>query len=130
MPSYVLTDKCDGCKALDKTACQYVCPNDLMVLNDEIKKAYNQEPDMCWECYCCVKICPVQAIEVRGYADFVPMGALVTRRGTIFLGHYSGGRMEGGLSFPIGQNSGGVRYWEFTDSMGLTYATIFGYTTP
>jgi len=33
---------------------------------------------MCWECYSCVKICPNQAIEVRGYADFVPMGASVT----------------------------------------------------
>ncbi len=50
MPSYVNPDKCDGCKALDKTACQYICPNDLMVLNKEIMKAYNREPEMCWEC--------------------------------------------------------------------------------
>ena len=33
---------------------------------------------MCWECYNCVKICPTQAVEVRGYADFVPLGATVT----------------------------------------------------
>lgn len=78
MPSFVITDKCDGCKALDKTACQYICPNDLMVLNRDKMKAYNRAPDMCWECMCCVKICPVQAIEVRGYADFVPLGASVT----------------------------------------------------
>jgi adenylylsulfate reductase subunit B len=38
-------------------------------------KAYNQEPDQCWECFSCVKICPTQAIEVRGYADFVPLGS-------------------------------------------------------
>ena len=78
MPSYVNPEKCDGCKALDKTACQYICPNDLMVLDKEQMKAYNCEPEMCWECYNCVKICPTQAVEVRGYADFVPMGASVT----------------------------------------------------
>ena len=33
---------------------------------------------MCWECYSCVKICPQQAVDVRGYADFIPMGASVT----------------------------------------------------
>jgi adenylylsulfate reductase subunit B len=29
---------------------------------------------MCWECYACVKSCPQHAIDVRGYADFAPMG--------------------------------------------------------
>jgi len=77
MPSFVNPEKCDGCKALDKTACQYICPNDLMVLDKESMKAYNREPEMCWECYNCVKICPTQAVDVRGYADFVPMGASV-----------------------------------------------------
>jgi adenylylsulfate reductase subunit B len=61
----------------------YICPNDLMALNKETEKAYNQEPDLCWECYSCVKICPTQAIDVRGYADFVPLGAaVVPLRGT------------------------------------------------
>jgi adenylylsulfate reductase subunit B len=55
----------------------YICPNDLMVLDQEAMKAYNQEPEFCWECYSCVKICPQQAMDVRGYADFVPMGASV-----------------------------------------------------
>ncbi|MFC2035558.1 adenylyl-sulfate reductase subunit beta [Chloroflexota bacterium] len=83
MPSYVIMEKCDGCKGLDKTACQYVCPNDLMNLNTETMKAYNRDPSMCWECYSCVKICPQQAMSVRGYADFVPMGASITPlRGT------------------------------------------------
>lgn len=78
MPSFVINDKCDGCKALDRTACQYICPNDLMVLDKETNKAYNRAVEMCWECYSCVKICPNQAIEVRGYADFMPLGATVT----------------------------------------------------
>jgi len=78
MPSYVIASKCDGCKALDKTACQYICPNDLMNLNKETSKAYNRDPSMCWECFNCVKICPTQAIEVRGYSDFVPMGGTVS----------------------------------------------------
>ncbi|MCL5959647.1 MAG: adenylyl-sulfate reductase subunit beta [Chloroflexi bacterium] len=83
MPSYVNPEKCDGCKALERTACQYICPNDLMVLNRDIMKAYNQEPDACWECYSCVKMCPQGAIAVRGYSDFVPLGASVTPlRGT------------------------------------------------
>ena len=77
MPSFVIAEKCDGCKGRDKTACQYICPNDLMVLNKDIMKAYNQEPDQCWECYSCVKICPQSAIEIRAYQDFAPMGASV-----------------------------------------------------
>jgi adenylylsulfate reductase subunit B len=48
-----------------------------MVLEPNEMKAYNQEPDQCWECFSCVKICPTQAIEVRGYADFVPLGSNV-----------------------------------------------------
>ena len=50
MPSYVILEKCDGCKGQDKTACQHICPNDLMVLNTETMKAWNREPEMCWEC--------------------------------------------------------------------------------
>jgi adenylylsulfate reductase subunit B len=83
MPSFVNPEKCDGCKALERTACQYICPNDLMVLDKEAMKAYNREPDMCWECYSCVKICPQDAIDVRGYVDYSPLGATcVPMRGT------------------------------------------------
>lgn len=77
MPSFVISEKCDGCKSQDLTACQYICPNDLMVLDREKNLAYNRAVDMCWECYSCVKICPAQAIEIRGYADFMPLGAVV-----------------------------------------------------
>ncbi len=77
MPSFVITEKCDGCKGQDKTACMYICPHDLMALKPGEMKAYNQEPEQCWECYNCVKICPQQAIEVRCYADFAPLGGSV-----------------------------------------------------
>jgi adenylylsulfate reductase subunit B len=61
----------------------YICPHDLMRLDKDgsetghAMKAYNQEPEQCWECYSCVKICPQQAIECRHYADVVPLGAQV-----------------------------------------------------
>ena len=83
MPTFVRTDKCDGCKGQDKTACMYICPHDLMKLDKDgsetghAMKAWNQEPEQCWECYSCVKICPQQAIEARHYADIVPLGASV-----------------------------------------------------
>ncbi len=35
MPTYVRTDKCDGCKGQDKTACMYICPHDLMLLDKD-----------------------------------------------------------------------------------------------
>jgi adenylylsulfate reductase subunit B len=70
MPSYVNPEKCDGCKGGDRTVCMYICPNDLMILDPEAMKAYNQEPDQCWECYSCVKSCPQGAIAIRHYADF------------------------------------------------------------
>ena len=61
----------------------YICPNDLMNLDVSIGKGFNQEPDLCWECYSCVKTCPQGAIEMRGYADVMPMGSRVTpMRGT------------------------------------------------
>ena len=83
MPTYVDPNKCDGCLSLERTVCQYICPNDLMKLDTTISKAFNQEPDACWECYACVKMCPQSAIEVRGYADVMPLGATVTpMRGT------------------------------------------------
>jgi adenylylsulfate reductase subunit B len=55
----------------------YICPHDLMMLDKGRMKAYNQEPEQCWECYSCVKICPQQAIEARAYADIVPLGGSV-----------------------------------------------------
>jgi len=45
-----------------------------MHIDTVTRRAYNIEPNMCWECYSCVKACPMNAIDVRGYADFAPLG--------------------------------------------------------
>ena len=77
MPTFVHTDKCDGCGDAGIAACMYICPHDLMALDTGRMKAYNQEPDQCWECHCCVKACPRHAIEVRAFQDWVPMGGAI-----------------------------------------------------
>jgi adenylylsulfate reductase subunit B len=51
-----------------------------MHIDPVYRRAYNIEPDMCWECYSCVKACPQNAIDVRGYADFAPLGHSVRVR--------------------------------------------------
>ncbi len=70
------------------------------------RRAYNIEPNFCWECYSCVKACPQHAIDVRGYADFAPLGHSVTvlrdeARGTVsWKIKYRDGRMKE-FTFPI-----------------------------
>ena len=98
MPTYVNPNKCDGCKAEERPACQYICPSDIMALDTGLGKAYNREPDMCWECYSCVKTCPQSAIDMRGYNDVVPLGASLTPlRGTdsiMWTVKYRNGQMK------------------------------------
>ncbi len=83
MPTFVRTDLCDGCQSRDKSVCMDICPHDLMLLDKDgtltghPMKAFNQEPEQCWECYACVKACPQNAIECRHYADVVPLGGSV-----------------------------------------------------
>ena len=69
MPTFVYMTKCDGCGH-----CVDICPSDIMHIDKKYRRAYNIEPNMCWECYSCVKACPQNAIDVRGYADFAPIG--------------------------------------------------------
>ncbi len=72
MPTFVYTSKCSGCGD-----CIDICPSDIIHFDRKSRKAYNIEPDACWECLNCVKVCGRQAVDVRGYADFVPMGASI-----------------------------------------------------
>ena len=69
MPTFVYMTRCDGCGH-----CVDICPSDIMHIDPTYRRAYNIEPSMCWECYSCVKACPQNAIDVRGYADFAPLG--------------------------------------------------------
>ena len=69
MPTFVYMTRCDGCGH-----CVDICPSDIMHIDPKLRRAYNIEPNMCWECYSCVKACPHNAIDVRGYADFAPLG--------------------------------------------------------
>ena len=68
MPTFVYMTRCDGCGH-----CVDICPSDIMHIDPTYRRAYNIEPNMCWECYSCVKACPQHAIDVRGYADFAPL---------------------------------------------------------
>lgn len=69
MPTFVYMTRCDGCGE-----CVDICPSDIMHIDRTYRRAYNIEPNFCWECYSCVKACPQHAIDVRGYADFAPLG--------------------------------------------------------
>lgn len=69
MPTFVYMARCDGCGQ-----CVDICPSDIMHIDRTYRRAYNIEPNFCWECYACVKACPQNAIDVRGYADFAPLG--------------------------------------------------------
>jgi adenylylsulfate reductase subunit B len=51
-----------------------------MHIDTTTRRAYNIEPSMCWECFSCVKACPMNAIDDRGYADFAPLGHSVRVR--------------------------------------------------
>ena len=69
MPTFVYMTRCDGCGQ-----CVDICPSNIMHIDTTSRRAYNIEPNMCWECYACVKACPQDAIDVRGYSDFAPLG--------------------------------------------------------
>ena len=69
MSTFVYMTRCDGCGH-----CVDICPSDIMHIDKLIRRAVNIVPNFCWECYSCVKACPQNAIDVRGYADFAPMG--------------------------------------------------------
>ena len=65
-------------------------------------KAYNREPDMCWECFCCIKACPQSAIGMRGYSDVMPLGASLTAR-----------RNSDSIGWTVKYRHGAIKHFEF-----------------
>lgn len=101
MPTFTYMTRCDGCGE-----CVDICPSDIMHIDKVYRRSYNIEPNFCWECYSCVKACPQHAIDVRGYADFAPLGHSVRvlreeAKGTIsWKIRYRDGRVKE-FTFPI-----------------------------
>ena len=100
-PTFTYMTRCDGCGQ-----CVDICPSDIMHIDTAYRRSYNIEPNFCWECYSCVKACPQHAIDVRGYADFAPLGHSVRvlreeANGTIsWKIRYRDGRVKE-FTFPI-----------------------------
>ena len=101
MPTFVYMTRCDGCGE-----CVDICPSDIMHIDKTYRRAYNIEPNFCWECYSCVKACPQNAIDVRGGADYAPLGHSVRvlrepEKGVISwkIGYRDGRQKD--FSFPI-----------------------------
>ena len=69
MPTFVYMTSCDGCGY-----CVDICPSDIMHIDTTSRRAYNIEPNMCWECYSCVKACPQNAIDCPRLRRFRPLG--------------------------------------------------------
>jgi len=115
MPTFVYMTRCDGCGH-----CVDICPSDIMHIDKTYRRAYNIEPNFCWECYSCVKACPQNAIDVRGYADFAPLGHSVRvlreeEKGTIsWKIKFRDGREKNFVS-PITTEKWGEKMTNFTD---------------
>ncbi|MCW2276797.1 4Fe-4S dicluster domain-containing protein [Heliophilum fasciatum] len=54
-------ERCQGCNGHPR--CADVCPGNLLVLGEQGQIA-SREPDDCWDCAACVKVCPRQALSL------------------------------------------------------------------
>ena len=56
MPPRIDLNKCNGCGGKPETACEMVCPGDLMMLDPETGKARCRATGECWDCMSCIKV--------------------------------------------------------------------------
>ena len=55
-------EKCIGCSNKKEPVCIKYCPGNLLKLNEKGKPVM-RNPDDCWDCMVCIKVCPTQALE-------------------------------------------------------------------
>lgn len=67
--------KCDGCRLSKQPPCMKSCPGDLIYKDFSSKKAVLRSTADCWDCYCCVKVCPKEAIDVILSYEISNLGA-------------------------------------------------------
>lgn len=60
----VKKELCTGCKGLEEPLCVKNCPGDLMMIGED-GKATIRNPEDCWDCMVCVKLCPYQALKTK-----------------------------------------------------------------
>ena len=81
MPPRIDLNKCNGCGGKPETACEMVCPGDLMMLDPETGKARCRATGECWDCMSCIKVCPTGAknMNTPAYRTFASAFSLKLR---------------------------------------------------
>ena len=97
MSIFIDENICNGCKGLPEARCERICPGDLCYRKENMK-ATIRDQSACWTCACCVKECPVQAIELRlpfqACSNGASLKARLKRDKTIWTVWDAGGHQE------------------------------------
>ncbi len=64
MSIFIDVNVCNGCGKLKETLCERICPGDLLFRNKRHKAEICSQAE-CWTCGACVKVCPIQAIDLK-----------------------------------------------------------------
>jgi adenylylsulfate reductase subunit B len=58
------TQRCDGCGSRPTTVCEDICPGSLYRRGTDGKTEL-RDPNACWDCCACVKVCPRAALTLQ-----------------------------------------------------------------